>query len=460
MTKLVNHPASFRDESGYIYHYGKDIFRSVNKVYREDYDFLLSSGLYDQLVSQKLLIAHREIDPADVKPLNSEVYKIIKPRPLPFISYPYEWCYSQIWEAAKLTLLIEKTSLKYRMTLKDASSYNVQFWGTQPVFIDTLSFIRLKKNSPWVAYRQFCQHFLSPLVLMKYRDFRLGKLSQLFLDGVDLDLAVKMLPLKSYFNFHLFLHLFLHSLGQKYLSKRPSAISAKKITGLGLENLIESMRCAVNSLSIKKEKSFWSGYYEDNNYSASAFKNKIAVVISLIRNLKPKWLIDLVSNTGLFSRLTSRYSQYVISIDNDPHSVEENFLRAKKEKINNLMPLLADIINPSPSIGWRNFERQKLLDRLPVDTTLVLALIHHLYFSYNLSFPMMADFFAACSRNLIIEYIPITDGQVQQLINLRTGQFSNYSEDKFVESFSRYFVIKKNFPLKGSLRSIYLLRKK
>ena len=176
MTKLVNHPASFRDESGYIYHYGKDIFRSVNKVYREDYDFLLSSGLYDQLVSQKLLIAHREIDPADVKPLNSEVYKIIKPRPLPFISYPYEWCYSQIWEAAKLTLLIEKTSLKYRMTLKDASSYNVQFWGTQPVFIDTLSFIRLKKNSPWVAYRQFCQHFLSPLVLMKYRDFRLMEL--------------------------------------------------------------------------------------------------------------------------------------------------------------------------------------------------------------------------------------------------------------------------------------------
>ena len=212
MTKFVSHQSSFRDESGYIYYQGKEIFRSINKIYRNDYNFLLSSGLYDQLVRQNLLVDHREVKLTRVQPFTPHVYKLIKPRILPFISYPYEWCYSQVLEAAKLTLLIEKISLKHHLTLKDASAYNVQFIGTKPVFIDTLSFQRLKENTPWVAYRQFCQHFLAPLALMKYRDLRLGKLSQIFLDGIDLDLTIKLLPVKCYLNFHLFFHLFLHSL--------------------------------------------------------------------------------------------------------------------------------------------------------------------------------------------------------------------------------------------------------
>jgi len=195
--------ASFRDPAGVVFRRDGVVLRQVNECYRADYDRLVGSGLYDALVARGLLIPHEEVEAA---PLDHAAYRILRPEPVPFISYPFEWCFSQLKHAALATLDIQETALASGMSLKDASAYNIQFRGCQPVLIDTLSFERYRDRQPWVAYRQFCRHFLAPLALMSAVDVRLGQLAQVHLDGVPLDLASRLLPARTRLRFSLASH--------------------------------------------------------------------------------------------------------------------------------------------------------------------------------------------------------------------------------------------------------------
>lgn len=186
-------PGSFRDPSGFVFWRDGVIYRQVNAIYKEDYDHLMSSGLYKALVDAGLLIPHEEVgaEPA----VSDGAYKIIRPELVTFVSYPYEWSFSQLKDAALTTLRVQHESMDFGMTLKDCSAYNVQFKDGKPVFIDTLSFERYREGTPWAPYRQFCQHFLAPLALMSHRDVRLSQLLRIHVDGVPLDLASSLLPL-------------------------------------------------------------------------------------------------------------------------------------------------------------------------------------------------------------------------------------------------------------------------
>ena len=119
---------------------------------------------------------------------------VLRPRELPLISYPYEWCFSQLREAALLTLELQRRALAAGMRLKDASAYNIQFDAGRPILIDTLSFEVGDPTQPWPAYRQFCEHFLAPLALMAYRDPRCGLMLRDFIDGIPVDLAARLMP--------------------------------------------------------------------------------------------------------------------------------------------------------------------------------------------------------------------------------------------------------------------------
>ncbi|HEY9078351.1 MAG TPA: hypothetical protein VIO61_17580 [Anaerolineaceae bacterium] len=187
MMKNDRHPASFRDPSGFLFERNGNLYRQINHVYQQNYDHLIQSGLYDLLVQQGHLVAHQEVD---IQPEIPELYyKVIQPERLPFISYPYEWSFSQYKDAALQVLKIQQVALKRGMSLKDASAYNMQFNQGRPVLIDTLSFEKYQEGQPWVAYRQFCQHFLAPLALMALKDIRLSQLMRVYIDGIPLDLA-------------------------------------------------------------------------------------------------------------------------------------------------------------------------------------------------------------------------------------------------------------------------------
>lgn len=190
--------ASFRDPAGFLFSRGGILYRQVNHSYAENFSALIDSGLYEKLVKASLLISHSEVDELTGRPfapaIPASAYRTIRPEAIPFISYPYEWSFGQLKDAALATLSIQKRALKAGMSLKDASAYNIQFYRGKPVLIDTLSFEIYHEGEPWVAYRQFCQHFLAPLALMAARDVRLNQLMRVYIDGLPLDLASKLLP--------------------------------------------------------------------------------------------------------------------------------------------------------------------------------------------------------------------------------------------------------------------------
>ncbi|NJD59459.1 MAG: SAM-dependent methyltransferase [Anaerolineales bacterium] len=454
--------ASFRDPSGFLFQRDGILYRQINHVYREQYDLLMSSGLYARLAGAGLLIPHREVDTAPVDPLAAS--RVIQPELLPFISYPYEWCFSQLKDAALATLYIQNLALQAGMVLKDASAYNIQFMDGKPILIDTLSFERYREGEPWVAYRQYCQHFLAPLALMAHRDIRLGQLLRVHLDGVPLDLASALLPRRTHYSFGLATHIHLHASAQKRYAggKQDKVVSSRKISKLSLLGLIDSLENATRKLDWKPAGTEWGDYYAASagHYSPPAMEHKRQVVTQYLERVQPARVWDLGANTGDFSRLASEMGASTLAMDVDPAAVEINYLRMKEQAEHNLLPLIMDFSNPSPSLGWHGHERLSLLQRGSADVVLALAIIHHLAISNNVPLFLLADYFHELGHWLIIEWVPKDDSQVQVLLSSRSDIFIDYHQDGFESAFSRYFNIDDRTPIIDSGRVLYLMEKK
>ena len=446
---------SFKDPSGFVFKKEEKIFRQINLVYKDDYDFLISSGLYENLISKRLLIEHEEVNtPFET----NKGYKIIRPREIPFISYPYEWCFSQLKDAALLTLEIQKTALEHQMSLKDSTAYNVQFYKGKPTFIDTLSFEKYKKDTPWVAYKQFCQHFLAPLALMAYKDIRLNNLSKLYIDGIPLDLASSLLPFYSGFNIFVLTHIHMHAKSQKhYEDKADASIKQVKMDLFGLKALINSLEDAVKSLKLPNVETEWGDYYNNTNYDQNASDSKSKIINEFIEILAPKTLCDLGANLGAFSREAAKKGINTINFDIDPVAIEKNYLISKQNGEENILALINDLTNPSPAIGWANQERESFSDRAHFDTVMALALIHHLSISNNLPFENSAKFFSKIAKSLIIEFVPKEDSQVKKLLSTREDIFPSYTQEGFEKVYSKYFDIKKIEKVLDSERTLYLM---
>lgn len=451
-------PASFRDPSGFLFNHQGVLYRQINTFYKEDYEQFVHSGLYSSLVERGWLISHQGVGIAFPRP--DIGYKVIKPEPIPFISYPYEWCFSQMKDAALLTLEVQKKALEHGMLLKDCSAYNIQFQKGRPVFIDTLSFERYREGQPWVAYRQFCQHFLAPLSLMSRTDIRLSQLLRIYIDGVPLDLAGTLLPFRSLSNVYLLSHIHLHSKSQSYFSDKKAKLKGRKMGRLALRGIVDSLYTAVKKMRWKSRKKGWAEYYEDTNYSSNALEDKRQLVSDYLDELKPQIVWDLGANIGFFSRLAGDKGIYTVSIDGDPAAVEKNYIECIKRGETNILPLVIDLINPSPGIGWENQERMSLLERGPADVVLALALVHHLAISNNVPFSKISEFFKNIAKKLIIEFVPKSDSQVQGLLSSRQDIFKDYTAPAFESEFSKYFIVESCTQIHDSERTVYLMTNK
>ena len=453
-------PGSFRDPSGFVFQRNGQIFRQINSIYQEDYEHLMSSGLYNRLTTSGLLVKHQEVQ---IKPLSPEnCYKVIHPEQVSFISYPYEWSFSQLKDAALLTLAVQKEALHAGMILKDASAFNIQYCEGTPRLIDTLSFTRYQKDSPWVAYRQFCQHFLAPLALMSLTHIHLNKLLQLDMDGIPLPLASKLLPWDSRFNIGLQMHIHLHAYAQNIYTKQKPAPRVKKakVSYNALVGLVESLEKTVRKLNWKPKNTSWVDYYQFTNYSDDALDTKSKIVKEILHQISPKTVLDLGANTGEFSRLARDiHDCRILSIDSDPGAVEVNYLECKKNGISNVLPLVIDLRSPSPAVGWGNKERQSFIERSPVDVVMALALIHHLAISNNVPLVDIAQLMATLGRYLIIEFVPKEDSQVVKLLSSRDDIFTDYTHERFIGAFTKFFQLQQEIPLTGTLRSIYLFKR-
>lgn len=449
-------PGSFRDPAGHVYITDDTVYRRIEPAGRAAYDALLRSGLYDTLVADGLLVSHVDMGPQEDQPGASTV---IRPERIPMISYPYEWCFSQLRDAALLLLTIQLRALDAGLTLKDASAYNVQFLRGRPVLIDTLSF-EPHTPGPWRAYRQFCQHFYAPLLLMATTDARLARLSQLFLDGVPLELASRLLPATTWFTPGPLMHVHLHARAERALAGRHAGDGRAPSPRGGDARLIAgSLRAALDALRWTP-RSAWTAYYAERpSYDDGSFARKEETVAAWLDRLRPRLVWDLGANTGVFSRAAVATGADVVALDSDPACVEVLYREATRAGASGLLPLVCDLTNPSPGIGWDNRERQTLAERGAPDLLLALAVLHHLCVGNHVPFAAVAGFLAGLAPRAIVEFVPPDDAMVTPMIGDRRDTFSWYTMDNFEAAFAGHFAVDARVPLPSG-RVLYLFNRR
>ncbi|WP_205510151.1 hypothetical protein [Longitalea arenae] len=459
MTTYTRHPSSFKDPSGFVFQSEGNIYRQVNQYYAALYRQLMDSGLYQQLTGSKQLISHEEL--AENITNSTEWFTTLRPEAIPYISYPYEWCFEQLQDAALLTLSILKTSIQHGMILKDATPYNIQFHKGRPVFIDTLSFNSYDPKQPWIAYRQFCQCFLFPLYLEHYLKTDIQKILSTYIDGIPVDFVAKLLPLKSRLSLGVWLHVYLQhsasvSTSASARTNKPNGAFSKK----KLLDVVSHLTNIIASFPVNKTyKTTWSNYYEDTILSSEYLQEKEKIIQAFCGQTRARSVLDLGANDGYFSKLFAAHQMEVIATDADNRCISRLYQEVKKNRIENILPLMLDIANPSPAIGFHNQERAAFHDRIKTDLVAALALIHHLVIGKNISLPVLADYFNSIAPELIIEFVPKEDEKVQQMLASRPDTFPDYTITNFENLFFQYFEVISRQPVPGTHRVLYHLQR-
>lgn len=461
-------PASFRDPSGYVFRRDGILYRAIQPMAAADWAAFEDRGLAASLVEDGLLVSHARV-PLDLAPLPGAAL-VIQPRELPLISYPYEWAFSQLREAALLTLEVQRRALAVGMWLRDASAYNVQFDRGRPILIDSLSFEVADLTAPWPAYRQFCKHFLAPLALMAHRDPRCGLMLRDFIDGLPLDLAAGLLPGRTRLG-GLLPHLHLHAGADRRAQRAemPGAADAgtstagpprsRPMTLTRHEALLASLKGAVEGLRMELG-SHWLSYTRETSYTPGAAASKREIVERMLDAAGGRVVWDLGANVGTYSDLAAGPDRQVVAFDLDPAVVELHWRNLSAEARESVLPLVMDLTNPSPALGWAHQERRSLLQRGPADVAMALALVHHLAIGNNVPLPRIAELFAQAGRRLIVEFVPREDPMVQQLLASRRDVFTDYSLESFRTAFGERFATLDEVPVADSLRTLLLMERR
>lgn len=458
MSRIVD-SSSYKDPSGYIFYENDEIFRSIDESYRENYEELMCCGLYSKLVEKQILIRHDEVSESASSRVGE--YKVIKPQKVPFVSYPYEWSFSMLKDAALTTISIMSLALQHGMVLKDASAYNIQFMNGHPIFIDTLSFEKYNEGEPWIAYGQFCRHFVAPLALMAYTDVRISALLVENIDGIPLDMTIKLLPYKARFNIGLIMHLYAHTMTIKKTERKFKKYKLSFFSYNSMLALLDSLETTIKYLQLKKKNTEWANYYNSTVYNNNAFNSKKEDISELLSFCGEGIVIDLGANDGTMSRIAAQNNRLVIACDKDPVAVEKNYLKVKQNAENNILPLVIDLLCPSPAIGWANLERKSFLDRIGDNNIiLALALIHHIAITSNIPFQKLVECFQSFGKYVILEFVPKNDENVISMLINRKDIFPNYSINCFNSSMNSYYKLIKSLSIRDSNRILNCYERK
>lgn len=454
---------SFRDPSGFIFWQDGQPYRQIQRAFAAEWDAFEASPLKKRLIEGGRLIPYETV-PVE-RAQGPDAYAVIRPERIEFISYPYEWTFGELRDAALLTLDAQLEAMAEGWQLKDASAYNVQFRDAKPILIDSLSFEPLEEGAPWVAYRQFCEHFLAPLALIARRDVRLARLLRSDPDGIPLDLASNLLPWRTRLDFGLLSHIHLHARAQRRYAGNESdvdvaAARGARISRQRLEGLIKNLRGTVERLRWEPAGTEWSDYADHTSYGDAATADKARLVAAFAAEAEGSRLWDLGANTGRYSRIAADAGKQVLAFDIDPAAAERNYRQLRDEGRADILPLILDVANPSPGIGWAGRERRSLFDRADPDIVLALALVHHVAISRNVPLPMVLGLFADLAPWAIVEFVPKEDRMVRRLLATRRDVFPDYTLDGFRAAAEERFDVVREAPIEDSVRVLFLLRRR
>jgi hypothetical protein len=431
----------------------------------ENWNALVDSGLLSRLTETGDLVATSAADASGLDVIQASDpdgnwVAALRHERVPFVSYPYEWPFGMLKDAALLQLRITREALDSGIALKDATPYNVQWRGTRPVFIDVGSFERARDGEPWAGYRQFCMLFLYPLLLEAYRGIAYQPLLRGSLEGINPSQARALLRGRDTLRRGVLRHVALHA-----RLERNHADGAKDIrrelrdAGFDKELIranLDGLAKLVRRLEPPAEASEWSGYAATCSYSDADTAAKQEFVRAVARSRRRSLVWDLGANDGRYSRIAVETSGYAIALDADPVVVDRLYRALETERRGDVLPLVGDVADPSPPLGWRCRERFTLGDRGRPDLILALALVHHLVIGRTIPLRDLVDWLAGLESELVIEFPDRHDVMVQRLLaRKRDGSHPDYTRSTFEAMLRARFEILDSRPLPSGTRSLY-----
>jgi ribosomal protein L11 methylase PrmA len=454
-------PGSFRDPGGRVYRSGGRIFRTVMPSAAADFEAASASGLLARLVGRGQLLAHEPVDAGLLGDFALGAAHVLEHPRLPFVSHPYEWTFGALKAAALLQLDLLLEALAAGFTLVDASAYNLQFIGTEPVFIDTLSFRRYQPGSYWLGHRQFCEQFLNPLLLRSHLGLDFHAWYRGAPGGIpaaDLD---RLLPWWRKLSPNVAMHVSLQAslqAGAGASKKAEAAVARRDFSAKAIADIARGLRVWIEGLEpARSRRTTFADYERDNTYTEADSAMKAAFAADFARAAKPKLVLDLGCNTGRFAEaVLAAGADYLVGLDADTGALDHAFARARRRRLR-LLPLHMDLSDPSPELGWRQAERAGLARRSAesCDAVLALALVHHLAIAGNVPLVQVVDWLLELAPRGVVEFVPKSDPMVARLLALREDVFPDYDEQSFVQALSTRADIVADATVPGTGRRLF-----
>jgi len=452
---------SFRDRHSRVFYRSGTVFRGLSEEALTDWNTLSSTRFFPRLMAEGKLVRTEQAAPAELlnPMIAGEWAAVLTHQTIPFISYPYEWSFCMLKDAALLHLELLDAALAEDMILKDASAYNVQWIGTSPTFIDIPSFETLIPGTPWVGYRQFCQLFLYPLLLQAYKDVPFQPWLRGSLEGIEPEHCNNFISTRDLLRPGVLTHVYLQAKFQRTYSKTKRKVKSDLMAAGFTKNLIQTnlkrLEKLINTLTWTRSKSQWSDYADEHGYGDADHEMKQTFVREVAMS-RPWGLVwDLGCNTGMFSRIVAEHARYVVAMDADHLAIERFYNALKTERNRTILPLINNIADASPNLGWRGLERKSLTERGRPELTLCLALIHHIVLSANIPLKEFTDWLASLGTNLIIEFVTKQDPMVEVLLRNKADQYADYEVGYFEECLAESFAVSRRLPLRSGTRILY-----
>ena len=455
-------PGSFRDRDSRVFHRGGKVYRALSREGLAHWEEATATGLMPGLMRQGKVVRTTRLPEGSVVGPKGDWVAYLEHESIPFISYAYEWCFSMLKDAALLHLDLLESALIDGFILKDASPFNVQWSGHQPIFVDVGSFQKCRAGSTWVGYRQFCQMFLYPLLLQAYKGTPFQPYLRAHLDGIPVQDLAGTLCLRDYLRPGVVTHVFLQRLLENRYERRAGDVGDDlRAAGFHSELIrtnVRALRRLIERLDGSPGRSAWGNYVQEHSYTERDQAGKAGFVSKVAGSRRWRLVWDLGSNVGVYSRIAAQHADYLVAMDLDPHVVEQLYRQARREGSRSMLPLVVNLSNPSPGLGWRGRERRTLWDRGAPDLTLCLALIHHLVIAGNTPMREVVDWLGSLGTSLIIEFVRKEDPMVQRLLRNKTDQYWDYEEGHFERCLAESFEIAERRALESGHRTLYYAR--
>jgi hypothetical protein len=460
MSQLHQDSGSFRDPLSRVFVGNGEVVRAFTAIGAKDIEKVWKKPSIQNALASGELIESNLVEPSSVGLNDPWVTAMTHPL-IPFISYPYEWTFSMLKDAAQLQLKLTRETLADGIGLKDATPYNVQFIGSRPQFIDAGSFEKRRKGDPWYGYRQFCEMYLYPLMMQGYLGVGFQQFLRGSVNGISPDTMSKLLPAsirrprKGRLT-----HVVLHAAAQNRFADSDNNMKSDAAkAGMNaqvLDATLRKLQGIVKKISLGDKKSTWSEYSERGHYIESSLDEKQKFVRDAVASAPRKQVWDIGCNDGVFSRIAAAHSDYVVAMDADPLVVDRLYNTLKAEKNEQILPLYVDLTDSGGGVGWRGQERPGVFDRGRPDIVMALAVIHHMAITFHVPLASQLDMFRDLTPELIIEMPHADDPMVRKLLtNKRDGIHDDFTLEEFERLLNDRFTVKSKMLLSSGTRTIF-----